>query len=777
MKTARSILSVLICLASASSAQANTFLVTNTLDAGAGSLRQAIIDANANAGPDEIHFSIGGGGVQTISPTSALPTITQQVTIDGTTEPGFVGAPIIELDGTNAGAGTNGLSLMNHSGSIIRGLIINRFSNNGVSIAATGGGHTIAGNYVGTNAAGDADQGNGAYGIAIDNSDSNTIGGASAAARNVISGNNSAGVLLDNGADNNMIQGNFIGTNAAGDAAIGGQSVGIFGLNSSKNNLIGGAGAGEGNVISGNGSGVLLGNTTATGNIIQGNLIGTDDSGTLDLGNTVNGIELNSIGNVVIGGTAPGAKNVISGNNLHGIQVGNVSIAGVVIEGNFIGTAINGTAPLANGGAGILVRFSASGSPSNVTIGGTAAGAGNLIAFNTQDGVTVLGGFSGNPMMNTYPTRVRIQGNSIHDNGGLGIDLADDGVTANDAGDGDPNENNLQNFPVLTSACVQGANTFIRGTFNSTPSTAFTLDFYLNHASDPSNHGEGEVYLGSAAAMTDGGGNASFSATMAMAAIAADFISATATDPNGNTSEFAQNINPVINNTAPTISPAGPIGLTVNADSTCPVVVNQVDLSGSDAETPAADLQWSISAPPATGTATFVGGNTGPNVTLCYQPNAGQIAADSFTVRLADGCDDADTVQINVSVQDVTAPNITCPAAATVVTGQPTDPAALGSASATDEFDAAPNIGFTDATAAGPCPALQVITRTWTATDASENSATCQQTITVNDIDEDGDGSPNCADAAPACGLCGAGTATILPLTLIGLLASRMRRR
>jgi hypothetical protein len=147
------------------SASATTYTVTNTADSGAGSLRQAITDANTNGGTDTIAFNIPGSGVHTIDVPTALPTITSPVIIDGTTQPGYVGSPVIELNGASAGSGP-GLSLAaTASASTVRGLAINRFVGNGILIR--GNGNIIAANYIGTNPAGTADLGNSGNGIQI----------------------------------------------------------------------------------------------------------------------------------------------------------------------------------------------------------------------------------------------------------------------------------------------------------------------------------------------------------------------------------------------------------------------------------------------------------------------------------------------------------------------------------------------------------------------------------------------------------------------------------
>jgi hypothetical protein len=197
-----------------------------------------------------------------------------------------------------------------------------------------------------------------------------------------------------------------------------------------------------------------------------------------------------------------------------------------VVAGNYIGTNAAGNAGLGNGGNGVMI---ANGAQAN-QLGGTAAGTGNTIAFNAAAGVNVIG--------ETGTTGNRIQGNSIHSNGGLGIDLGNNGVSANDVGDADAGPNNLQNLPVLSLA-EAGAMTRVVGSLNSTPNTTFVLDFYANSVADPSGQGEGEKRLGSIMVTTDASGNVSFDISSLPQTIPGQRLTATATDPNGNTSEFA----------------------------------------------------------------------------------------------------------------------------------------------------------------------------------------------------------------------------------------------
>jgi CSLREA domain-containing protein len=428
------------------------------------SLREAILTANSTPGQAEtIAFQIGVGGPQTISPVAALPSITDPVIIDGTTQPGFVGSPLIELNGTGAGAVTAGLDITG-GGSLVRGLTINRFSGPGIRVASLGG-NTIAGNFIGTNAAGTAAQPNIGHGIFIDSSSNNNIGGLTAAERNLISGNGGMGVRID-------------GANA-------------------------------------------------TGNRLGGNLIGTDLNGTAALGNSNSGVAIFNANSNIVGGTAAGARNVISGNGGNGVLINGATANANIIQGNFIGTQVDGTSALSNFFDGVGISNGAS----NNTIGGTTAGAGNRIAFNNGDGVLVTSG-TGN----------RILSNSIHTNGTtaqhLGIDLGPDGATPNDPGDLDVGANNLQNFPVIGSAVSNGVTTNVTGALNSNISTVFRVEFFSNATCDASGGGEGTQLLGASDVTTDANGGATFNVSLPNVAVG-QVVTATATDPSGNTSEFS----------------------------------------------------------------------------------------------------------------------------------------------------------------------------------------------------------------------------------------------
>jgi hypothetical protein len=267
--------------------------------------------------------------------------------------------------------------------------------------------------------------------------------------------------------------------------------------------------------------------------VVQQNQIGTRRDGLAALRNVIGIYVLGAT--KTIGGATATVGNVISGNQEAGVKIATAAAHGNVVEGNLIGVGSDGTTTVPNTplplsgrfGFGVWILLGAS----NNTIGDPTA-AGNVIAFNTSVGVVVSDASS---------TGNAIRGNSIHDNGALGIDLGGNGVTLNDNQDADTGSNTLQNFPVVTSALLSGGMTSVTGVLDSTPSTTFTLDFYANRLPDPSGYGEGQTYLGSTTVATDPTGHASFTATVAAAPAGQQFLSATATDPGHNTSEFSPN--------------------------------------------------------------------------------------------------------------------------------------------------------------------------------------------------------------------------------------------
>ncbi len=509
---------------------AATFTVTNTEDSGAGSLRQAILDANANSGADAINFNITGSAPFTIMVQADLPIITEAVTIDGMTQPGFTGKPIIEISG-NPQQSRPGLTITGGS-SVIRGLALNR-SNTAAIGLSTNGGNRVEGCYIGVDVTGTMRRANGT-GINVFQSTNNTIGGAVAAAMNVISGNGGRGIEFVNpGADSNTVQGNFIGVNASGAASLfnNGGGIGVFGNN---NHLIGGTTAGARNIISGNGSeGIEL---SGTGTLVQGNFIGTNSSGDGAIPNGEAGIEISNSPGHTIGGTTAAARNVISGNPGAGVKIMDGQASRNLIQGNFIGLAADGVTPLPNSSAvsnsfgGVFINRG-----NDNTVGGAMSGAGNVIANNGSGGVVVV------PFSTvTFNTGNAIRGNSIFSNRGLGIDLFPGGPTANDDCDGDIGVNKLQNYPIITSVTSSTNQTVIRGSLNSVAGATFSLEFFANAACNASGNGDGQTPLGTIQVTTDTNCAASFEATFPVAVPAGQFITATATDSANNTSEFSK---------------------------------------------------------------------------------------------------------------------------------------------------------------------------------------------------------------------------------------------
>lgn len=569
-------------------AYAATYTVTNTNDSGAGSLRQAILDANANGGADSISFNIAGAGVHTIAPLTMLPEITDQVTIDGETQTGADCDPralLIELSGENLDVNDANVGIHLGSGSsnsVVKGLVINRFTSNDDS-PASGAGLLISGgsasnvvscNHSGTNVAGDAMLSNNA-GIAVFEAGSNNeIGGITSADRNLVSGNTIGVAVFDSpDSPDSTIRGNYIGTDISGTSSIR-NAYGVYVVEqnvSDLNLVVGGTVAGARNVLSGNYYNAIV---SASGIDFLGNYIGTNASGTARIttgDNSVNtaGLFIFSGEEINIGSTLDGARNVISG-NAYGINTSSDSPASINVVGNYIGTNATGDACISGpqyagiflgqsvdsviGGNSAAARnvischsddvgwgviFSNNGESEgniiqgnyigtdangdvaagfgnttngilvsrgdNNLIGGDGTGEGNIIAGNGGAGVVVEGPVidpddpdAGQPLNNS------ILGNSIFDNGELGIDLTisdDSGVTPNDSGDPDYGPNHFMNFPVINSATEEGDSVTVNYDLDINPTevgaTGYNVSFYASAEADPSGYGEGEIYLGS----------------------------------------------------------------------------------------------------------------------------------------------------------------------------------------------------------------------------------------------------------------------------------------
>ena len=363
-------------------AEGADFIVTTTNSSGAGSLYDAITNANSTPGLDRILFNLPGVN-RSIRPTASTPlVITDPVILDGTSQPGYAGLPVIELNGLLAGSGTVGLRVQ-AGNCVVRGLVINHFSGQGLYLDG-GASNVVQNNFIGTDVSGTGHAGNGMAGIYINRSAWNLIGGTNSTQRNLVSSTNHEGIYLaDVRSYSNVIQGNFIGTTVSGTAPLGNLTYGIFVYNSCSN-LIGGSSPGAGNLISGNSwAGLALTDVNTKRNVVQGNIIGLDATGTLVLGNTNVGVMISLASANVIGGTVPAARNVISGNQQHGVFLEQPSAVSNIIQGNYIGTDFYGTNSRGNASAGVAILAGAS---SNL-VGGTNSGAGNLISANQQQGI------------------------------------------------------------------------------------------------------------------------------------------------------------------------------------------------------------------------------------------------------------------------------------------------------------------------------------------------------------------------------------------------------
>jgi hypothetical protein len=341
----------------------STFLVSNNGDSGPGSLRQAIIDSNnATSAPNTIDFDIAGTGVQSIMTFQALPTIASPVLIDGFSQPGYGGTPLIELNGVEAG-NASGLSITGPDVTV-RGLDIAGFTQgDGISVSgASAAGDWIYGNYIGTDPSGSLAQPNGT-GVLFDAGTTDNILGTNGdgigdvAERNVISGNLNTGVIIS-GADpsrnippdigGNIVAGNFIGTDLTGTLPLGNGGDGID-LSAATSDWVGviphegATGSIAGNVIASNawsyglayGAGVLI--DGSDDNVVAGNEIGTDVTGTASLPNDGHGVLiLDGSNDNTIGGTLVGASNLISGNSGPGVAVADTASIGNRITANRI---------------------------------------------------------------------------------------------------------------------------------------------------------------------------------------------------------------------------------------------------------------------------------------------------------------------------------------------------------------------------------------------------------------------------------------------------------
>jgi CSLREA domain-containing protein len=608
--------------------EAQRIVVTTTADTiredGRVSLREAILAANGmppnrdvtgqRGVPEVIAFQIPESerrdGVFTIEVDGALgplPRLTDGgTTLDGTTQPGWNGRPIIVLSGRRAGL-ADGV-VITSSLNVIAGLVISEFEGNGVKIivdppeSGTATGNIVRGCYIGTDPTGQRSAGNGLYGVVItrNRTQANLIGGTSPLDRNVISGNRSNGIELDFPTFGNLILGNYIGTTADGVRALPNGGAGVF-ISGARDNVVGGREVGAGNVIAGNsGSGVQI--VGVFGNRVQGNWIGIDATGTRALPNGGDGVALvGGAQGTLVGGEGT-ARNVISGNAQNGIRVADAFSNR--IAGNIIGLDPTGTRALPNGASGILVT---AGARENL-IGGLDPSSGNIIAGNSGDGITVARGASntqilgnligttdregtrrfpnggagialfgaqktsiGGEAANTIAYNVgagvliaddqdvssrgnRIGCNAFFENGGLGIDLAGDGVTPNDEGDADEGPNALMNFPVVREMVEVPGGVLLRGRIDTVNPAAARIDVYVAEP-DPTGFGEGRRCVAHGIAPHSDG---TFEVWLAGLSLR-DPVTLVATDEAGNTSEFSR-VAPPADATPPQVRVLSPNG-------------------------------------------------------------------------------------------------------------------------------------------------------------------------------------------------------------------------
>jgi uncharacterized repeat protein (TIGR01451 family)/CSLREA domain-containing protein len=480
------------------------------------SLREAIVATNGNPGRDTINLELSGANlIQPASP--GLPAILGPVVIDATTDDDFGAGPnpVIELAGNLA---PNRTALQVYGGdSEIRGLIINRWSQ-GVDIDRWGD-NLVAGTWFGLDPTGTVRTANTGSAVSLGTSN-NTVGGATPADRNVISGS-SVGVRVGHTFNDgiriqdNIVQGNYIGLNAAGTAAIT-NTVGVV-VTDSLRTVIGGTAAGSGNVIGGSGqTGINVGDggvgIRTADTLIQGNYVGLNAAGSAAVPNQ-RGIEIHgAVDRTVVGGTTAGAGNTISGNSFEGIFAFS-GAPDTTIIGNRIGTDPAGLTPLPNGRRGIELQAT------RPVVGGLSPAEANIIAFNGGDGIQLNGSAA-------------ILGNSIHSNGQLGIDRLPDGVSPGSAG---------LTFPTLTSVVTHNGTTTVAGTLSSAANTSYRIELFDNAVCDPSGFGEGELFAAATAVTTNGSGAASFAVELPAPLAIGRVVTSTATSTGASplNSEFS----------------------------------------------------------------------------------------------------------------------------------------------------------------------------------------------------------------------------------------------
>jgi CSLREA domain-containing protein len=563
-----------------------------TCDATHCSLREAIHAANAGS-LDSIVFDIpaGPGAIPTITPIIALPTLTAPVIIDGSTQP----AGFVEISGANLDDGLLGIDglVVQGPGSLVRGLVINRFG--GSFLIVAGNGSIVEGNRLGTNASGTAALGSAGSkdGVEVLGTDvvvggtlGTSPGGACTGACNLIAGGGDDGLQIAPGASA-TVQGNFFSLDVAGNTILPGNS---YNVEARGLVLFGAPVPHARNVLAGSSS-ENLSLRAGGGHIVQGNYLGTNSAGTVMLGSGSDAIgvwvpdgTIGGTAGVTPGGPCSGACNILSGaTTQQGIEF-NGSARRYVVQGNHVGVDVTGTVAMPNGQEGILVR------EDDTLIGGSVPQAANVIAGNQGDGIGISsslsqgpirihgnliglaadgttplgnGGFgvrvvaglpsahqigsiapgTGNRIANGLAGVVTgsgmrgllIRGNQIFANAGLGIDVDNDGLSPI----ADPALVDYTNRPELDGALTQQGQTQIAGTVWLPLEATADLDFYADSTCHPGGFGEGRTYLGSAVVEADAGGMTPFNSVLPVSADAGGVITATATVAGRGTSEFS----------------------------------------------------------------------------------------------------------------------------------------------------------------------------------------------------------------------------------------------
>ena len=438
----------------------------------------------------------------------------------------------------------------------------------------------------------------------------NFIGDASGNGGNTISNNRNQGILLYGaGASGNSIVGNMIGINPGGASAFPNAFDGVH-IDNAPDNIIGGLTATARNTISANNNGVYITGAGATGNIVEGNFIGTATDGVTDLGNAVDGVVLDNAPLNTIGGTASGAGNVISGNN-RGVVITGAGSMNNLIQGNFIGTDLTATYVVANKIDGVFVTAGAS----NNTIGGLPSGAGNTIDDNAGDGVNL--------------------------DSGTGNAILSDGIYANNAPGGivlNPvhSANHLQVAPVLTAVVPDGPGTSVQGSLTALANTTYTLQFFSSNTKDASGFGQGQTLVETVNVTTNASRQGGLQPQRRRREIVSgQWVTATATDPTGNTSAFSNSLIAV-----PVALQLGATSYTVN-ESAGAVAITVTRTGGQGGSV---SVNFNVSG----GTATPGVDYAPTSGTLFFNP--GDPATKTFTIPILDASKVGGSVTVNVSL-------------------------------------------------------------------------------------------------------------------------------